>query len=135
MKKLTTAFCGLLLSLSISAEDVSESKELVCASSRVLICFEHGECMDVMPDDIGMPPFVVVDLKKKMMRTTKASQLNRETPATSLQRADGKIILQGIEANRAFSITIDEATGFMTASIARDGFTVSSFGSCTDTDL
>jgi hypothetical protein len=47
----------------------------------------------------------------------------------------GSLCLQGIEGARAFSFVIDESTGSLTASIARDGISVNVFGACTDADL
>ena len=53
------------------------------------------------------------------------------TPIRSLSREDGLIVLQGIEAGRAFSFVIDEESGMVSVAVARDGLTVSIFGACT----
>ncbi len=45
------------------------------------------------------------------------------------------MIMQGIEQERAFGFVIDEASGLLTASVARDGLAVSVFGACTDADI
>lgn len=82
-----------------------------------------------------MPEFVVIDLKKKTISTTKASEQNRSTPFTSISRSEGRIYLQGLESERAFSFVIDEASGRLTAAVARDGIAVNVFGACTVTDL
>ena len=81
------------------------------------------------------PDFVIVDIRAKLLSTTKASEENRTTAIASVSRADGAIHLQGIDLGRAFSLMIDEATGRLTGAVARDGVTVSVFGACTSADL
>jgi hypothetical protein len=88
-----------------------------------------------MPWELDMPQFVVIDLKKKLLSTTKASGENRSTPINYLLRQDQEIILQGVEAGRAFSFIIDELTGLLTAAVARDGVSVAVYGACTDADI
>ena len=74
---------------------------------------------------------MVIDTKKKTISTTEASNENRSTPIRAIQREDGMLILQGIEAGRTFGFVIDEESGLMTVSVARDGLSVSVFGACT----
>ncbi len=135
MKKLLVTVCGLLLGGGVLADDVSESDRILCATNKIMLCFEDGDCFEILPQDVDMPQFIIVDIKKKLLSTTKASGENRTTKVKNFERADGKLIMQGVELGRAYSILIGESTGFMTASVARDGFTVSAFGACTDAKL
>ena len=82
-----------------------------------------------------MPDFVVIDISRKTVSTTKASNQNRSTKFSSVTKDDGLIYLQGMEGGRAFSFVIHEATGRMTVAVSRDGLAVSVFGACTDTNL
>jgi len=82
-----------------------------------------------------VPDFVVINPGKKTLKTTKASNQNRSTSFSSVERDNGLIYLQGMENGRAFSFVIDEASGHMTVAVLRDGVSVSVFGACTDTDL
>lgn len=82
-----------------------------------------------------MPEFVIIDLKKKSIATTKASGRDRATEISTVEKDDGVIYLQGIEGARAFSFVIDEVTGIMTVAIVRDGISVTVFGVCTGTDF
>ena len=52
-----------------------------------------------------------------------------------MERQDGVLFIQGIESGRAFSFVVEELTGILTASVARDGVSVSVFGACTDADF
>lgn len=132
MKKAISATLLLAAFGPAVADDVSNSDRLLCSASEVTVCFESSDCVDVMPWELDMPQFVVVDLKKKTLSTTKASGENRSTPINFLQRKDQEIILQGVEAGRAFSFVIDELTGLLTVAVARDGMSVSVYGACTD---
>ena len=133
-KTITAAFLLAIFGPAV-ADDVSDADRLLCSASEVTVCFESSECVDVMPWELDMPQFVIVDLKKKTLSTTKASGENRSTPINYLLREDQEIILQGVEAGRAFSFVIDELTGLLTVAVARDGMSVSVYGACTDANL
>jgi hypothetical protein len=117
------------------ADDVTDVDRLLCSASEVTVCFESSDCVDVMPWELDMPQFIVIDLKKKVLSTTKASGENRSTPVRTLLRENQEIVLQGVEAGRAFSFVIDEATGLLTVAVASDGMSVSVYGACTDADI
>jgi hypothetical protein len=125
----------LMASAASIADDIANSDKLLCSTSQLVVCFENGECVTMQPWEIGVPQFVVIDTKKKVISTTKASGENRSTPIRTLQREDATIFLQGVEAGRAFSFSIDEETGLLTVAVSRDGLTVSVFGACTDSDV
>jgi hypothetical protein len=135
MRKTITAATVLAIFSPALADDVTDSDRLLCSASEVTVCFESSDCVEVMPWELDMPQFIVVDLKKKTLSTTKASGENRSTPIRTLQRDDQEIILQGVEAGRAFSFVIDELTGLLTVAVARDGLSVSVYGACTDADI
>lgn len=135
MKK-SVMVCLVALAVSTAqAEDLSGVEEFVCSVAHVSLCAETGDCFDVQPWEIDMPQFVVIDTKRKMIATTRASEQLRSTAITNLTRDSAVIYLQGTEAGRAFSMIIDEATGLLTAAVARDGFSISVFGACTDADV
>ena len=135
MRKLTAAIAGLLIGGLVQAENLEGVDEFVCAATQVQICIEDDTCYTSAPWELDMPDFVVIDISKKTVSTTKASKRNRSTKFTSVSRDDGLIYLQGIEGGRAFSFVIHEATGRMTVAVSRDGLSVSVFGACTDTNL
>ncbi len=134
MRKLAIACTGLLASSMALAENLEGADDLLCAAGQVQVCFENGDCFSVAPWELSMPDFVVIDTQEKTVSTTKASGQNRSSPFTSVERSGGKIYLQGLESERAFSFVIEEYTGTMTVAVARDGFSVTVFGVCTRTD-
>jgi hypothetical protein len=135
MKKTITTATMLAIFSPTLADDVTDVDRLLCSASEVTVCFESSDCVDVMPWELDMPQFIVIDLKKKILSTTKASGENRSTPVRTLLRDNEEIVLQGVEAGRAFSFVIDEATGLLTAAVASDGMSVSVYGACTDADI
>ncbi len=133
MKPYLLIVCTLAASSAL-ADSVANADRLLCSTSRVVVCFEDGECVESLPWELNIPQFVVIDTKKKTISTTKASNENRSTPIRTLQRDGGVVIFQGIEQGRAFGVVIDEESGLLTGSVARDGMSVSVFGACTDAD-
>ncbi len=135
MKKLTASLAGMLIGGLVHADNLEGVDEIVCAAAQVQICIENDTCYSATPFELDVPDFVVIDFSKKTVSTTKASNQNRSTKFTSVEKVDGLIYLQGIEGGRAFSFVIHEASGRMTVAVSRDGMSVSVFGACTDTDL
>ncbi len=134
MQRFLYAFIGVATAGSGWAEDVTDLDRLLCAATQAHICLETGDCYDSTPYELDMPDFVVIDTEQKTISTTAASKLNRSSPFASYSREDGRLQLQGVDGGRAFSFVIHEATGLMTAAIARDGMSVSVFGVCTAAD-
>ena len=134
MKRMTL-IAGVLVAGVAYAENVADVDRMLCAAATVKICFETGECFDTTPDDLDVPQFVILDLKKKSVSTTRASGENRTSAFKNAERGGGLIRVQGTEGERAFSFVIDEATGKLTVAVSGDGFTVSVFGACTDANV
>ena len=135
MNKIIIVSVGLLAMSATTAENLEGVDEMICSAAQAQICLENGECYSAVPWELSIPDFVVIDTKKKTVSTTKSSELNRSTAFPVVKKADGVLYLQGIEGGRAFSFVIDEATGRMTVAVSRDGFSVTVFGACTDTDI
>jgi len=135
MTRLLIAIMALMPVGLAQADNLDGVERMVCAAAQVQICVESDRCYQATPAELDIPEFVVIDTAKKTISTTRASNQNRSTSFTKVDRSDGLIYLQGIESGRAFSFVIEEASGHLTAAIARDGIAVSVFGACTDTKL
>ena len=131
MKRSVVASVGLLASGAALADNLEAVDRLVCAPKQIMICVEEADCYPAHGSELGVPDFVIIDLKNKKMQTTKVSGQTRATTFSSMSRSDGKIFLQGVENGRAFSFVINEVTGSLTVAVSRDGVAVSAFGSCT----
>ena len=135
MRNLIITVAFILGSSQLWAEDISGEDELLCSSSRALLCVEDGDCFDVPPSELDMPRFIIIDTDKQTISTTRASGQKRSTRVGNIVRADDLIVLQGIDNGRAFSFVIEEDSGVLTAAVAHHGLTVSVFGVCTSADV
>ncbi len=117
--------------LAARADDLTESSRFLCVPVQATVCVEDGECAVDLPWNLNIPQFIEVDLEAKLLATTSASGLNRETPIEHLSRGEGTIVFHGFEMGRAFSWVIDEGTGHVTAAVAADGLALAVFGACT----
>ena len=135
MRLIYLACVGLIAAGVADAENLAGADEIICATAQATICLETGDCYSAAPWELALPDFVVVNLGKKLISTTKSSQENRSTEVTMVESDEGVIFLQGIERGRAFSFVIDEVTGRMTAAVTLDGLSVTVFGACTSTDI
>ena len=121
----------LALPATAMADDLTGEKMILCTAVQVTLCTDSGDCVVENPWNLNVPQFIEINLKDKRMSTTKASGEDRSTPIRTLEREDGQIFLQGVEAGRAFSFVIGEKTGLASIAVAREGKTVSVFGACT----
>ena len=124
-----------LVSSRVLSDDVTDTSRLLCSQGQVMVCLHSADCAMVPPALVATPQFVVIDTRRKTVATTKASGDARRSEIGNLTRERGLIMAQGKHDERAFSFVIDEATGTFTGSVASDGYTINSFGSCTDADV
>ena len=80
---------------------------------------------------VNAPQFFRIHFKKKTISATKENGEDQSTGIRTMERVDGMLVMQGIEAGRAWSLVISEYTGKMSVSVAgdREGFVL--FGACT----
>jgi hypothetical protein len=134
MHKLTTFSLALCLSLTpftVFAAPYDGSVPLLCAVIEVLECEAGAGCHRGDAESVNLPPFVKIDVPRKVLGTTEAAVVQRMTPIRHVEQLDGQLILQGGENGRAWSLTIAQDTGKITATITDDqvGFVI--FGVCT----
>lgn len=121
----------LLLAVPVAARagGVSGSKPMLCAVVEARDCAYDGDCVAATPDEINLPPFVVVDPKAKLLSEYRGE---RKTVVQTVVEKDGNVVLQGYE-NRAWSIAISKETGKLLAASTGGpdgGFVIS--GICTE---
>ncbi len=121
----------LLASTTALSDSLTGKDRLLCSAVEATVCTADGICESGPPWDWKIPQFLIVDLDRKEIATTEASGENRMTPILSLSREDGHIVLQGVQAGRAFSMVLQEDNGHAAIAIATDGVTISVFGACT----
>jgi hypothetical protein len=122
---------ALALPAWAAADDLKGQDRILCTAVQATVCTTDGDCTIEAPWNLNIPQFIEVNLKDKTASTTRASGENRSSPLSTVSREDGLIVIQGVEAARAFSFVITEDTGFASIAVARQNLTVSVFGACT----
>ena len=112
-------------------DDLKGANQLLCTSVRALECFPDGVCLVDEPETWNVPRFIRVDLKEGVLSTTEASGEDRSTPIAAVERDGDRLLFQGVEQGRAFSVVLNETTGLASTGIALDGHVVSVFSYCT----
>jgi hypothetical protein len=129
--------CALLTALGAAAPGAARSAQMdgsvpfLCAMIMATECDRWGVCDPVDPAAAGLPPFVRVNVGQKAIEATDGS--GRKTPISSVTVAkeQQRLLLQGDEQGRLWSVVIGQSSGELTASILDHdgGFVVS--GTCT----
>jgi hypothetical protein len=118
----------------VLADNVQGVDLMLCASVEAQVCLEGSECKPFHTDSLDIPRFIIVDAEAGTLSTTEASGLNRQSAADNVRRADGYLILQGFERDRAYSFYVEELTGLATFSASETGRSITVFGACTPAD-
>ena len=87
---------------------------LICATTHTVECEgSGGECHQGGGDDINFPQFFRVDFKERKMHVLDPGRKGETTDVTHLARSEsrGRVILQGVEDGRPWSMMITEQTG------------------------
>ena len=125
---------GLAVGLGLSglgaaptlAGDFDGSRLLICAPVQAFDCGPGEDCAKGLPDDVGAPAFMRLDVANKAVIGPK-----RTTAIQLIDKSDTQLLLQGTELGYGWVIAVDQETGRMTATLAnREGAFVL-FGACT----
>jgi hypothetical protein len=121
-----------MIPFQLTAAEVNDSKPLLCSVIKAIECGLENGCSEGTAESIDLPQFIQVDVKNNMISTTRADKVKRESRIKNLQRADGKIFMQGVERGRGWSMVIAEDTGKMSASAIEERVSFNVFGACTE---
>lgn len=122
----------LLFAANAPADDLGNSKQILCSFLNANACQADGNCTAVAAADFNIPQFIEIDTKTGRLSSTAASGENRATPANHFSREDGRLLIQGSEMGRAFSLQIQESSGLATAAlVGADGTAMTIFAACT----
>jgi hypothetical protein len=128
---------GLVVALGLvwpgvaRSEGLDGSGPILCAMIAATECDRWGVCDLVDPESAGLPPFVRVNVAQKALEATDGSGRKSEIQSVTQAKDQQRLLLQGGEQGRLWSVVIGQRSGEMTASILDHdgGFIVS--GTCT----
>jgi hypothetical protein len=107
------------------------SVPLICALIEVMDCEPGADCQRGAPESVNLPQFIKLNFTEKTLSTTEAAQRQQSTAMKDIEQFDTRMILQGVEGGRAWSMVIAKDTGKISGTVADDqaGFII--FGACT----
>ncbi|MCC7310246.1 MAG: hypothetical protein IT510_03260 [Sulfuritalea sp.] len=115
-----------LLALPVLAADFDGSKPLLCATQSALDCARGDDCATGLPEEIGAPTFMRIDLAKKSVIGPQT------TTEILLQDKSGKqLLLQGRESGFGWTIVIDQPSGELTVTLTNRNGAYVLYGACT----
>jgi hypothetical protein len=136
IKHLKYAGAAALLAFANTAPALDTAEPFLCAVAQVNECLDGFGCEKVLPEMVGAPTFIWVDIKKNRIRTNQNSDGARIANKMEL---DGRHILQGAEDGNpevtdgaGWTLSIEDNTGRFAAAIVIEQATLSLFGACTE---
>ena len=129
MKIIVGALVLLLCALTVpvlAQEAIDGTKPLICASLQAVSCAPGEECERGLPESIGAPQFLRIDLAKKEIIGPK-----RTAQILFLEKSDEQITMQGFELGMGWTLAIDRATGKAIITFANREEGIVIFGACT----
>jgi hypothetical protein len=115
-----------LLAVPALAADFDGSKPLLCATQAALDCARGDTCASGLPEEIGAPAFMRVDLAKKSVVGPQT------TSEILLQDKSGKqLLLQGREGGFGWTIVVDQQSGELTVTLTNRNGAYVLYGACT----
>jgi hypothetical protein len=110
----------------VLAADFDGSKPLLCATQAALDCARGDDCAAGLPEEIGAPTFMRIDLAKKSVIGPQT------TTEILLQDKSGKqLLLQGRESGFGWTIVVDQPSGELTVTLTNRNGAYVLYGACT----
>lgn len=116
-----------VLPAAILAAPMDGSAPMICALSSVTECSRQGDCERVLPEAAEVPTFVRVNVPQKVFSTIDGA---RTSPIATVQRANGRLMLQGMQNNRVWGLVINEESGLFSATMGEDDGAIILSGAC-----
>ena len=124
----TGALAGLVVLPRVApAAPIDGSVPMLCAVNSVVECTRRGSCERSTAEDAEVPAFVRIDVAKRLLSTVDGA---RTSPIASVQRTNGRLMLQGMQNERVWGAVVNEQTGQMSATIGEDDGSIVLSASC-----
>jgi hypothetical protein len=117
--------------------DFDGSKPLICSINAITECTPTDGCQNTTIDNVGMPPFLKVDVQHKTITPAKPIEGKEPTSIERIERIEGKLILQGAEPGienvhdgLGWTAAISEENGKLIFTASGDEVAFVAFGAC-----
>jgi hypothetical protein len=122
--------CLVVVSPAGAAGKYDGSKPMLCAVTSMSECTADGKCERSAPQaGNNVPMFVRVDVGGKLLTDNDGS--GRKTEIKIATVLDGRLMLQGGEYGKAWTIVIALESGMFGSSVVEDDGLFALFGACT----
>ena len=119
------------VSMTVSAEGLDGSGDMVCAALHVVACIDDGTCLEGQAKAFDLPALMVLDTKNKVLRGAYESGHKAVSPVINMELNGEQLVLQGTEKGRGWSVSINTKTGNMNGSGVGDDVSFLVHGTCT----
>ena len=116
----------LCLTTAVFGADFDGSRRLICATVDAHACDPGEVCLRGLPDDLGLPRFMRIDLGEKTIAGPK-----RTTQIRFIDNGADQILMQGTELGYAWTVVLDKTDGSMSMTLVNRDDTFTVFGYCT----
>ena len=113
------------------AADFDGSQNLICSTIDTVQCDSGGDCIQGRARDVNIPQFLRLDFTDMTVRRETGEETERSSKIDSLHKEDGRLILQGTDQGRGWTMLVSGYDGHMTVTAADDGHAFIVFGACT----
>lgn len=131
LKRLTPVMC-MLVSGALSASDglIDGTSTLLCAATESIQCTEQTDCDHNPPEANNIPRFARFDIANKKVSAVWPAGLDKASQIATVVNGESKLILQGVDGEVPWSVSIDKRSGQVVVSQTRGttGFLI--FGAC-----
>jgi hypothetical protein len=108
----------------------SDTSSLLCSVINAAEYSLEEGCVEGTADSFDLPQFVRLDFKNNIISEVGESTQKRTSKIVNLKRIDTKLIMQGIENGRSWSVLVEEKTGKLSATVLDEGIGFVVLGYC-----
>lgn len=119
------ALCG-----TIGSAAATEPAKLTCAPSSIYQCEAMFECLRVPSEAINFPDFFIADLATKTITGRRPDGTDLKTTIERQAREGNTLVLQGVEAGRGWSMSLDVTSGKLSIGVAGPAIGFVGLGAC-----
>ena len=134
MMKLVSTLLSVWMSVAAApaaAATFDGSNTLICAFMDTVECTKEG-CSQGDADDVSIADFVRLDFKKKLVTLLDEERRGETTAIGRIEKLADRVILQGIERARGWTLSLRHDTGDIVFTVSGDGTAFVVFGECTN---
>ncbi len=133
MTKLVSAFLSVWMCAAAApaAAAYDGSSAVICAFMESVECTEDG-CTEGDADDVSIADFIRIDFKEKLLTLLDEERRGETTAIGRIEKLADRVILQGIEGSRGWTLSLLHDTGDIVFTVSGDGTGFVVFGECTN---